>query len=837
MVVGSYHRIRVTLQNVKLEDVNFIVPEGPKAGIISPSRDSTFDAELAEIMLCVGYEPGRYSIEARHAKTNAILGGAPFQTGTAWSDDDAGPTRWFTGTIEGDSPVAGWGGGDKTKPENIGTKPISPWKIAILLVDTKSQRFNVADLPAIRNEWMDEIINGAVRAGVTQSSRAFYREVSYGNQDLTADIFGPFQLSESFENYFNDGGSTKGGYRQACITAADSDVDFTKYDTVLLVSQSVGGANPKNAWPSGSVNKGGPYTTSRGAVNLATISMPHNWTQLSTRSIGETFSHELGHNLGLRNLYEPRVQNRNVRGWDPMDFEGGYPHFCLAHRMRLGWVEETWLALFNFQTATSRRDETVSLSPVELKPTVGKIGIEVRIATGHNYYLEYRSSQGAQIGDQGLPLNNRVLVTDVIAPALKFPSVRPDILLPTLDNDLDGPVLGNGQDYEEWDLAGRKNFLASVSAIDGSKADVRIQYGASSKPDLTITPWPGGGDRSYQSPDIEVQNPRSIADKNWANVPWLDNDNVIIARIRNEGPIDAPGVLVNFYVKHVNAGGTEIREFKGVDIRDVPADSEVVFQCPNVWRPAATDGHYCVEVKIALYQSPADPTLVELTELNNFASSNYFRFISATSIPSRERMTVKVGNPYPVRTRIWINATQTNPLYRTYLQHSWLYLNPGEERNLEVMFEYAPDNLLNGVYPPNSVSRIKNQARLPNSVSFSTVIESPFDNPRRAQYALGGLQAEIVTGRSTTFSEFDCEAGKAWGTVVTKEDKVPVRGGKVILRIASEKGPAATFSYKTVSLRNGAFEANVGGPGKLIKAFYIPAPGFADTESKERKLL
>jgi M6 family metalloprotease-like protein len=847
IVVGSYHRLRVSLQNVKLQDVNFIVPEGPIAGTISPSRDSTFNAELAEIMLCVGCTPGKYSIEARHANTNAVIGSAKFETGTTWLDDTTGPTKWFTGTSERTVPVPGWGGGDLDNPENMGVMTKKRWRIAILLVETTTQSFSVTDLPRIRTEWMNEVINGAVQAGVTRSARAFYREVSYGQMDIEAEIFGPFALTGSFDDFFYDRGEFKAQFPQACITAAGASVDFAKFDTVACVSQSIS-ANPsagvtaRNAWPYASLNKSGPYTTSKPNeyLMLGVISMPHNWAEVDTgnRAVCETFSHELAHNLGLDDLYRPRVGQRNVGAWDPMHFERNFPHFSLAHRMRLGWVDKDWLELFNFQKVRTREDRTVTLYPVETKPTVGKIGIEVRVTKGRNYYFEYRNSQATQIGDQSLPLNNRVLVTDVVAPNLRNADARPDIILPVHDQDGDGSVLGNGQDFEDKDTTALKDFVASVSGIDGTKADVRIQYGANSKPDLSITPWPLGGDNPFQSPDIEVRNPRSIADKAWFNVPWLDNDNTIVARIRNEGKIDAPGVRVNFYVKEVNVSGEVIQMIpKGFDIRDVPADSEVEFQCPNFWRPIATDGHFCISVAIVLYQSPDDPTVVEVTEFNNVADSNYFRFISATSTPSRERMTVKVGNSYPVRTRVWINARQNNPLYRTYLQYAWLYLDPGEVRSFEVMFEYAPDNLTNGIYPQSELGKIGRQARLSNAVSFTTCIEDPFDIPRRRKYTLGGLQAEIVTGRSTTFSEFDCEAGKAWGTVVTKEDKVPVRGGKVILRIASEKGPAAIFSYKTVSLRNGAFEADVGGPGKLIKAFYIPAPGFADTESKERKLL
>src|SRR5262245_25142138 len=78
LFVGSYHRIPVRPTGVAFDDVRFIVPDGAKAAIISPSVDATFNPKRPHIMLCVGYEPGTYSIEARHVSTNSLLGQAKF---------------------------------------------------------------------------------------------------------------------------------------------------------------------------------------------------------------------------------------------------------------------------------------------------------------------------------------------------------------------------------------------------------------------------------------------------------------------------------------------------------------------------------------------------------------------------------------------------------------------------------------------------------------------------------------------------------------------------------------------------------------------------------------
>src|SRR5687768_8864025 len=111
LFVGSYHRIPLRLHGVLMDDIKFVVPDGAKAAIISPSRDATFKSERPHIMLCVGYEPSTYIIEARHATSNVLLGQAKFRSDALWLDENAGPTKWFSGIVQGYSAGAAWGGG------------------------------------------------------------------------------------------------------------------------------------------------------------------------------------------------------------------------------------------------------------------------------------------------------------------------------------------------------------------------------------------------------------------------------------------------------------------------------------------------------------------------------------------------------------------------------------------------------------------------------------------------------------------------------------------------------------------------------------------------------
>ncbi|MDP2601531.1 MAG: CARDB domain-containing protein [Deltaproteobacteria bacterium] len=836
--VGSYHRIRVRLIGVTFDKVNFVVPDGAKAAVISPSRDATFNPKQPHIMLCVGPGPGTYVIEARHVATNALLGQAKFSSDALWLDENAGPTKCFTGISKGYSVGAAWGGGP-AGPQNTNTSPATGTRrIAVLLVDTSTQRFT-SDAPTLqgfRDRWMDEIINGVTTGGVVRSTQLFYREASYNNFDISAQVFGPVSLSGTFDDYFNADGSPKGTFYQACFTAGDGLIDYNNFDSLLCISQQVDGVAPQAAWPYASIGNWGPYTTAEGNKNFGVISMSNSWGTAS-RMAFETFSHELGHNLGLGDQYTPAVAGRNPGGWEMMHEDESFPHFSIAHRMILGWVQPNWLQTFNFQSMAAPVDQAITLSPIEngAPPAGRNAGVEIRLADGWNYYFEYRIGQTAQIGDRSLPTDNRVLGTDVVSAPYSPPISRPGILLLNSDIDGDGAVLGNNQDYEETDTTDPvypTDFKVDVSGINNSKADLRIRYGVNSKPDPSIRPWPAAPDRQWQSPDIEIQNARNLADSAWFNVPWVGNMNTIIARIKNNGGLDAPQVRANFYVKNYNVGGAP-ETFLGTDVRDVPAGATVDFQ--GSWTPPAV-GHFCVIVRIPLYQLPANPAVVEMTELNNLAQSNYDRFISTTSTPSREITTMEVGNPYPVRTRIWINASNSNPLYRTYLEHSWVYLNPGETRKIQVMYEYAPDHLTSDVYPKQLLPKYREMQRMPNRVAFASFIENPRDNPRHSLEVLGGAQAEVVTGKSTEFQRFVIDGRTARGTVVTHGDKKPVPSGKVVVRVTSGKGLKAKVDYQSVRLQGGSFVAKLRYEGERLKAFYIPSPGYGDSESEEKHI-
>ena len=842
LFVGAYTRLRVEIDpgsGLTWDDLVFEVPDGLPAGLVSVARGPGYSAEKPTPMLLAGHAPGVYRVEARERASGTVVGELKYKVTDRWSNRKAGPSLWFSSTQASGAAGSAWGGGPGG-PQNVNVVPASGTRrIAILFVDTSSRRYttNATTMQGHRDRWLDEVVNGVAAGGVTRSSAAWYREVSYNGFTLSAQTFGPVQLPGSFTSYFNDDGTFKGSFPQACITAADGVIDYTQFDTILCVSRSVPATATtamRSAWPYASIGAWGPYTTTEGNLNLGIVSMPNEWGTSDNREIFETFSHELGHNLGLGDQYTPAVAGRNPGAWEMMHDDDPLPHFSIAHRMMLGWVQPGWVRTFNFVSSGAPVDQTVTLSPLQDgAPPPGRFaGIEIRVADGLNYYLEYRNGENPFIGDRALPTDDRVLGTDVASPPYVPPLSRPTILLLRDDGNDDGAVLGNGDFYTETDNSDPlfpTDFRIDVSGINGSRADVRIRYGVNGRPDPSIRPWPAGPGREWQSPDIEVRNAKNAADPTWFNVPWVGNPNTVVAKVKNAGNLDAPAVHVDFAVKNFNIGGAP-EAWIGSETRDVAAGATVEFSAP--WTPPAT-GHYCVVVRIPLYQVPTALSVVEQTELNNLAQSNYTRFNTSTSSPStREVTSVEVGNPYDKPTRVFLVANQTNPLYRTYLQHTWLLLEPGEIRKIRVMLEHALDPAEDRLPPdvrldPRTVKKVQ---REPNNVGLRALIEDPDDTPRHALAVLGGAQVQVVTGRGTRFEDLKRGEEVVTGRVVTVDDGSPV-DGQVIVTVDRKRGVPEAYGYVTGRVVDGGFEVGLRLADAPVRVEFLPPPGFGPCTS------
>ncbi|MFA6703092.1 MAG: CARDB domain-containing protein [Dysgonamonadaceae bacterium] len=859
--VGSYAKFPVKTVGYVFDDLEFIITEGASGGYISYCRDADFDPAKPDIMICFGYQPGNYHLEVRKKATGTLIRTFDFSIDTKWADEKKGPGLSFTGISENLSFNPAWGGGSAT-PQNLSVVPaFGVRRIAIILIDFFDARYttDAPTLTTIRDRWMNEAINGVNNAGRMESSRQYYREVSYNNYDLSASIFGPVNLPNAWSSYFNDDGSPKGAFWQQAVTGCDSTVNYNDFDNLIFVSETGidSMSNTAYAWPYGGA---GTFTTAEGNKNIGVVSMPREWGAAfrPDRSVRSTIVHELGHSIGLGDQYTPET-GRNPGNWETMAWENNLSHFSLAHRMMLGWIQAGWLKTYNFATGGGGVvNETISVSPIENGAPSGsdKIGMEIRIADGWNYYVEYRSPQTTQIGDRALDTPDAVLVTDVDSTPGDAPISRPNILLVHNDIDGDGPVLINGSDYKETDNTDPTfptDFRLSVSGISATKADVKIEYGVNSKPDPAIRPWPASVERQWQSPDIEVQNVRNLADPtNWFNVPWAGHANNVIAKVKNNGNLNAPDVRVEFYVKNYTVGGSP-ETFLGQQTLSIPALATVDFT--TSWNPPG-DGHYCIIVKIPGYITPGPTPVLEMSIFNNLAQSNYDRFISASASPATREITqVEVGNPYDKPTRVFIRPGQTNPLYRTYVEHTSLYLAPSETKMVKLMFEYDPQFLykipvsLGKTDHLDLNSQDKDKMRIrevvekyndkPNKVGVVSYIDNPSEEHPHTPTRLGGVDAEVITGKKTRFERFVKEGNNVTGGVVTVDGKQRVNSGKIIFIKKISDGKDTFEENEIIDLTQGTFNHHLkeSEKGELVsvQAYYLPALGFSDCYSDVRK--
>jgi hypothetical protein len=73
---------------------------------------------------------------------------------------------------------------------------------------------------------------------------------------------------------------------------------------------------------------------------------------------------------------------------------------------------------------------------------------------------------------------------------------------------------------------------------------------------------------------------------------------------------------------------------------------------------------------------------------NNLAQSNYFKIESKPSSPAtREVSFVEVHNPYPYAASALVEVAQDSNAYRTFVDHQWLHLQPGQTRLVRLEVE------------------------------------------------------------------------------------------------------------------------------------------------------
>jgi M6 family metalloprotease-like protein len=838
LFISGWVRVPVVINDptIAFEDLEFLIDPPESGAMVSISRDNSFDVAQPTILLTAGWATGEHRLIAVHRPTGDKVGQATFNVLDTWTDSNAGPSIATFGSIVSGPDSGTWGGpdsGDYTVPQNVKVHAaLGTHNVAVVLVDTASARYPMgAALNTIITNIRDEMVNGVAIGGQTRSVTDYFDQASNGLFNLhVVDVVGPISLPNNWTSYLyfhtddtwvaNDTlASTIVSEIVTRNTAAAQAgnplfLDLSQVDSLIYVLRSrVSPPDPDLfVWPRASttsypevigsqeINVGFGTLSIPLARALTRMWMPEDWaTRDGVRAFHETVVHELGHNLGLIDQYaqddytddaKGRITGSNDSGvgsWELMTFEQGLPLPSAAHRLMLGWLKSEHVRLYNFGVAGAV-DETIRLHAAGAgAPPAGRFGAaEVRIEDGKNFYFEYRPTVAGRIVDTDPMEINAVLATEALT-RLPAPKDRAQILL--VSEDADGVVEAGsfltGQDFRDRDTTTpgfERDFIVEVLSTTADEAKVRFVYDPDIRPDPSIKPWSPSTD--WQSPDLEVINGRSQGDAAFHNVPWEGHDNTIQARVSNFGKSDAHGVTVRFFAKDFTfGGGAEV--FIGEQTQDVPIGTTVTFVSPVPWRPAQLhfplfglqyQQHSCVVARFGPFLDPVT-NIWEVTPENNEAQSNYTWMASSTSSPaSREVTAIVAENPFDKPAIISFTIRQPNPLFRVYLSHRWVRLQPGEQRQIVLMTESLLgdtrfDEMLRDYR--HYERRIETTIRLS---AYGDTLEAC------APSLIGGATVLAMTGLGTHFEWFENEGGLAYGRVVQTDTGMGV-DGKVLVSV------------------------------------------------------
>lgn len=892
LYLNAWTRIPVILppNTANFDDLLFWIEPATSGCVVSYARDITFDPDKPHIVLIAGGLTGDFSLHAVDKTTGTEIAAGKFAVSDIWSGED-GPPLAIVGSVGDDQPDGTWGGGDWTKPQNVEVFPqFGRRRVAVVILETSdASTLSNADQAALRTRLQDQIFDGVPVGTGAESTNAYFQEVSHGAFSLdNAGVIGPIRLPNNWASYSPDvvdAGLNRWNGLEAFARAGIAEIrrqnedlaaagqppliDLFTVESILFVMRTLPPPPPPSTMPGASQ---WPFASRPGAFErsfqvgtqtftfdfgfgtfefaipveriIQIIAMPDDWETLegSSRTFQDTAAHELAHNLGLpdeyaRDTHAADIKARDASNWTLMSWEDDFPHLATPEKLMLGWTRPEWVRPLSF-AVIGPIDEQITLHAAELgTPPAGRVSaVEVRKGDGTNYYFEYRREQGGGIGDQDLPENGVVVATEFISGATE-PADRRKMLLIRDDSDADGGTFATGDDYEEQDTTSPEypnDFIVEVLSSGADNATIHIKYG-DQKPDPQVTPW--STHTNWKSPDLEVRNARTAANPAlYFDMPWEGHPNTLHARVRNRGEIDAPGVTVNFSVKDFTLGGGAETSL-GSQTLDVPAGAVVEFTAPTTWVPPIISvlsifgirAHYCTQAVISPYSHPSNPAVKEVTPDNNWAQSNHTQLISAFSSPaSRDATGVNLVNDRSERLRFYPVVRQTSPLARTYLEHAWVDLDPGEERAIAVFTEFVTGDETMAEYVDKQ-GGLGQAFEMPNRVRLTGVAGEACSGA-----TLGGASLIVRTGVATRFEQFDVgdEAQYAFGRIVEAGTGKGV-SGDVIVTVQPVEAPDKEISG-TVEVRNGDFGIEIPHDlfGKLeVQGHFLGRHGVAPCES------
>ena len=393
-----------------------------------------------------------------------------------------------------------------------------------------------------------------------------------------------------------------------------------------------------------------------------------------------TTAHELGHALGLPDLYWQsgyRDDLLYMDNWEIMNSHGQMPHLCSLHKHLEGWIGDDLMEKVPLPKPSGPISSECLLVPVEywddgmetaVQSTFGSalpvkraMSVDLGGDSGQFDFVEARQ-KGLQFS-QYLPATGAVLVYNAINAfddTRYAENMRYRRKIHRLNTGFD---LVNAGDL--FDLAKAPELSAvGVKVSIKDKRPVLRPYGTvnvfhvivereeAAYVDLHFTEAP-----PYRCPDIYVDwagdNPSSDPDDHYQYPDGEPSDqgekvhypssgvelHWVVARVHNQGTAPAKNVKVNARKYNPGAGDASDKPiFQSSTLDEVPAGGFMTV--PIEWSVTPEDNkHQCLRCDIADWDLPKDPTDVialasdDVWLSNNWGQKNVTRFVALSGSP------------------------------------------------------------------------------------------------------------------------------------------------------------------------------------------------------------
>ena len=409
-------------------------------------------------------------------------------------------------------------------------------------------------------------------------------------------------------------------------------------------------------------------------------------------------AHEIGHWLGMLDMYEERYANGTalLGTAAPWDLGGGggdglhlftglhihdIMRFYNTGAPNVNVAQRTWS--LGAPALNETFDITAHGAVQDTDPARIHI-LKLTVADGLEYYVEVRQKQSPAGGltfDRTIPVTNpgdgTVLLTRV-RPRASFVNSRERQIM----------LLGTLDVGQSWADAARRIEIIVESLIQSTPRVYRVRLrwnqpdvsDPTGKYDPWITPWVTG---KWETVDIWVDSPRnqfgvfesfepgkpSEARMN-GDRPWVGRINRIGTRIRNSGVADATNLQVSFYVNSPPGIGDNGSWFT-LGTKTIPSlAANATAVVSHDWVPAIGQ-HTCLRVEIL------PKTGSEINVGNNIAQENVFTFDSAGG-SSHQPVIVEtaVRSPFTVWKRVDLVADGLPEGWHAVVDHAWVWLPP-----------------------------------------------------------------------------------------------------------------------------------------------------------------